>query len=105
MEEELHLLRDVYKTAARANLAQESFWQNMSVHYGFVPEAVPPELLELSRLAAVDYSPNLGDIPDDRFGPFLLVIYFYFLFYTITWHHVQQIFYIPYSVAVPCVFA
>jgi hypothetical protein len=47
----------------------------------------------------------LGDIPDDRFGPFLLVIYFYFLFYTITWHHVQQIFYITCSVAVPCDFA
>jgi hypothetical protein len=66
MEEELHMLRDVYKTAARANLAQEAFWQNMSVHYGFVPEPVPPELLELSRLSAANYSPNLGEIPDDR---------------------------------------
>jgi hypothetical protein len=68
MEEELHMLRDVYKTAARANLAQEAFWQNMSVHYGFVPEVVPPELLDLSRLSAVNYSPNLGEIPDDRFN-------------------------------------
>jgi hypothetical protein len=78
MEEELHMLRDVYKTAARANLAQEAFWQNMSVKYGFVPEVVPPELMELSRLAAVDYSPNLGDILDDRFSSCLLVINFHF---------------------------
>jgi hypothetical protein len=68
MEEELLMLRDVYKTAARANLAQEAFWQNMSVHYGFVPEPVPPELLQLSKLSAVNYSPNLGGLPDDRFG-------------------------------------
>ncbi len=78
MEEELHMLRDVYKTAARANLAQEAFWQNMSVKFGFVPEVVPPELLDLSRLGAVDYSPNLGGLPDDRLTSCLLVINFHF---------------------------
>jgi hypothetical protein len=62
------MLRDVYKTAARANLAQEAFWQNRCVHYGCVPEPVPPELLQLSRLSAVNYLPNLGGLPDDRFG-------------------------------------
>jgi hypothetical protein len=79
MEEELYMLRDVYKTAARANLAQESFWKNMSVRYGFVPEVVPPELMELSRLGSVDYSPNLGDIPEDRFSMFV-GYYFHFLY-------------------------
>ena len=63
-EEELQLLCELYKTAAHKNLREAEFWRNMSVNYGFVPEVLPAELLQLSRLGALEYQPNLGNIPE-----------------------------------------
>ena len=39
----------------------------MSVNYGFVPEVLPAELLQLSRLGALEYQPNLGNNIPERF--------------------------------------
>jgi hypothetical protein len=36
----------------------------MSLKYNFVPEVLPPGLMELSRLSSADYQPNLGNIPE-----------------------------------------
>jgi hypothetical protein len=66
-EEELKLLCEVYRTAAIANLRQAEFWKNMSVKYNFVPEVLPPGLMELSRLSSAEYQPNLGNIPERLF--------------------------------------
>jgi|688.fasta_scaffold638654_1 hypothetical protein len=61
MEEELHLMREYYVTGARKNLAEERFWNHMTVkHGGKVPE-LPAGMRELSRLSAIEYKPNLED--------------------------------------------
>jgi hypothetical protein len=78
MEEELHLLRELYVTAARKNLAEEAFWNNMSVKHGFVPEVLPPGMLELSRLSSLEYSPDLRGTPDDRYINVWLFSIFFF---------------------------
>jgi hypothetical protein len=66
MEEELILQREAYKTVARKNLAIEHFWQQQAIAHGFEPFVPPPELMELSRLSAMEYTPDLGDLPEER---------------------------------------
>jgi hypothetical protein len=39
----------------------------MSVNYNFVPDVLPPGLMELARLTSADYQPNLGNIPERWF--------------------------------------
>ena len=65
MEEELHLLRDLYASAARKNLAEEHFYNFMTVKYGGVPPEVPAGMRKFSRLSDMNYNPNLDDVTND----------------------------------------
>jgi hypothetical protein len=66
MEEELHLLRDLYASSARKNLAEEHFYNYMTVQHGGVPPVVPPGMQNMSRLSDLNYNPNLGDVNNDQ---------------------------------------
>ncbi len=60
------MLRDVYKSVVRKNLAQEHFWNSQSARYGFGPAVIDPELMELRTLTDPHVSDEEENIPDDR---------------------------------------
>ncbi len=60
------MLRDVYKSVVRKNLAQEHFWNSQSARYGFGPAVIDPELMELQTLTDPHVSDEEENIPDDR---------------------------------------
>lgn len=62
MEEELHLLRELYASAARKNLAEENFYNFMTAQHGGMPAIVPAGMADLSRLSNMNYNPNLEDV-------------------------------------------
>jgi hypothetical protein len=66
MEAEVAMLRDVYKSVVRKNLAQEHFWNSQSARYGFGPAVIDPELMELRTLTDPHVSDEEENIPDDR---------------------------------------
>jgi hypothetical protein len=78
MEAEVAMLRDVYKSAVRKNLAQEHFWNSQSARYGFGPAVLDPELLELRTLTDPHVSDEEENIPDDRKN--CLLVFFNFNF-------------------------
>ena len=66
MEAEVAMLRDVYKSVLRKNLAQEHFWNSQSARYGFGPAVIDPELMELRTLTDPHVSDEEENNPDDR---------------------------------------
>lgn len=74
-EEKLHLLRDYFKAATRAKLAEEHFWNTGTMHrYGVGPAEVDPKLMELRHLTSVGYAPNLDQNPDNRDICYVLLV-------------------------------
>ena len=74
------MLRDVYKSVVRKNLAQEHFWNSQSARYGFGPAVIDPELLELRTLTDPHVSDEEENIPDDRKNCLLVFFNFNFNF-------------------------
>ncbi len=60
------MLRDVYMSVVRKNLAQEHFWNSQSARYGFGPAVIDPELMELRTRTDPHVSDKEENIPDDR---------------------------------------